>query len=282
MRNQTMQKRTRPTANVIKKTFRVIELMATKDEWSLSELSRSSKYPKTTMHRILRTLEEMGYVRQNRRNQLYSATIRFFEVGSKVIQTLDFVGIAYPLMLELSNITGETINLGVLDGLDVVCLRKVESKHYLRLDQPIGHREKAYFTAFGKAILAYLPYDQRSKLFLGDVATPATSKSLRTVGEIEKDLKMVKVRGYSMDNGEGVDGVSCVGAPIFGRDSTVIAGLSIAGPTLRVDKNLEYFGKLVRETADCISGNFGLNSLGVSTTAVSTDATQKGSTKQAN
>ena len=141
-----MQKRTRPTASVVRKTLRVIELMATKGEWSLSELSRLSKYPKTTMHRILLSLEEMGYVKQNPQNQSYGATIRLFEVGSKVIGTLDFVEIAYPLMLELSNITGETINLGVLDGLDVVCLRKVESKHYLRLDQPIGHREKAYFT----------------------------------------------------------------------------------------------------------------------------------------
>ena len=85
-----------------------------------------------------------------------------------------------------------------------------------------------------------------------------------------------------MDNGEGVDGVSCVGAPIFGRDSKVIAALSIAGPTLRVEKNLEYFGKLVRETAASISGNLGLNSPRVSTTGVSTDATQKESIKQAN
>jgi len=234
------------------------------------------------MHRILLTLEELGYVKQNPQNQFYGATIRLFEVGSQVIQTLDFVGIAYPLMLELSNIIGETINLGVLDGLDVVCLRKVESKYYLRLDQPIGHREKAYFTAFGKAILAYLPYDQRSKLFLEHVVTPATSKSLRTVGEIEEDLKMVRVRGYSMDKGEGVEGVSCVGAPIFSRDSEVIAGLSIAGPTLRVQKNLEYFGKLVGETTASISRNLGLSSPRVPTTGVSADATQKESTKRAN
>lgn len=267
---------------VVRKTFRLIELMVTKDEWSLSELSCLSMYPKTTIHRILLSLEEMGYVEQNPQNRSYGATIRLFEVGSKVIRTLDFVEVAYPFMLELSNITGESINLGVLDGLDVICLRKAESKHYLRLDQPLGHREKAYFTAFGKAILAHLPYDERSKLFSGHIITPRTSKSLRTVAEVEEDLKMVKIRGHSIDKGEAVEGVSCVGAPIFGRDSKVLAALSIAGPTSRVEKNLEYFGKLVAETAAYISGNLGFNSRGVSRTDVSTDATQKGSIKQAN
>lgn len=242
----------------IVKAFKLVELLVSKNEFGLAELSGLLKLPKTTVHRMLLTLESLGYVEQNPENLHYMASIKFFELGCQVAQKLNFIEIAQPFMVKLSEETGETINLGILDGIDIVCVDKVESKHHLKLDQPIGFRYKAYCTAFGKAVLAFLPEEERGRLFSEHTITPCTSKSLQTVSEIEEDLQGARKQGYTVDNEEGISGVCCVGAPIFDHDLKVVAGISIAGPTLRIkEENIEHLAKLVKETAALISRGSG-------------------------
>jgi len=236
------------------KVLKLLELLVTKNEFRLTDLCRLLNSPKTTTHRLLLTLKSLGYVQQNPQTLGYMASIKIFELGAKAAQNLNLIAIAKPLMIELSNKTGETINLGILDGTDVICIDKVESKHHLKLDQPIGSRAKAYHTGFGKAILAYLSEEERAQLFLKHTVMLDTSKSLKTVSAIEEDFRKVRERGYSVDNEEYVMGVRCVGAPIFDHNSKVVAGLSIAGPALRIkEENIESLAKLVTKTAALIS-----------------------------
>jgi len=243
----------------IVKAFRLMELLVTKNEFQLAELCRLLKSPKTTIHRMLLTLESLGYVQQNPQSLGYMASIKIFELGGKVAQNLNLIQIAKPLMIKLSEKTGETINLGILDGTDVICIDKVESKQRLKLDQPIGSRAKAYHTGIGKAILAYLSEGERARLFSKHTITLGTSKSLKTVSAIEKDLERGREQGYSVDNGEYITGVACVGAPVFDHNSKVVAGLSIAGPALRINgRNIESLAKLVKETAALISKELGI------------------------
>jgi DNA-binding IclR family transcriptional regulator len=242
--------------NSIVKAFKLLELLATKNEFQLAEVCQLLKLPKTTIHRMLLTLESLGYVQQNPKNLGYMASIKLFELGGKVIQNLDLIQIAKPLMIELYEKTGETVNLGVLENCDVVCIDKVDSKRYLRIDQPIGTRAKAYHAAMGKAILAYLPEEERKQLLSESAISSATPKSLKTTSAIEKDLQGVRERGYSIDDEEYSMGVRCVGAPIFDHNSKVLAGLSIAGPALRItEKDIGSLAKLVTWTATSISNN---------------------------
>ena len=243
------------------KTFRLMELLVTKNEFQVSQLYRLLKTPKTTVHRILLTLESLGYIQQNPQTLGYMASTKIFYLGGQVIRNLNFVEIAKPLMIKLFEKTGETINLGILDNTDVICVDKVESKQHLKLDQPIGSKAKAYQAAMGKAILAYLSDEERVRLFSKHGISPSTSKSLKTVSAVEEDLQRVQERGYSVDNEEGGIGVRCVGAPIFDYNSKVIAGLSIAGPASRIkEKNIESLAKLVMETAALISNRLGMHS----------------------
>jgi len=246
--------------NSIIKAFGLIEILVTQNEFELSELCRCLNLPKTTVHRILLTLESLGYVKQNPGNSRYTASIKFFEIGREVIRRLNFIETAHPHMMKLSEDTGETINLGVLDGMDIVCVDKVESKHQLKQDQPIGARHKTYCTSFGKAVLAFLPEEERHRLLTKESIIPFTPNSLRTVKAIEKDLKSVKERGYAVDNEEAANGVRCVGAPIFGHDGRVVAGISIAGPALRIKaKHVPSLARMVKQTASSISGELGAN-----------------------
>ncbi|MCK4354681.1 MAG: IclR family transcriptional regulator [Dehalococcoidia bacterium] len=242
----------------IVKAFRLMELLVTKNEFQLAELCQLLQSPKTTIHRMLLTLESLGYVQQNPKSLGYMASIKIFDLGGKVVQNLNFIEIARPLMIGLSEKSGETINLGVLDGLDIICIDKIESKYHLKLDQPIGSRAKAYDTAMGKAILAYLSEEERARLFSKYSISPSASKSLKTVSAIEEDLQTVREQGYSVDDEEYIIGVRCVGAPIFDHNSKVVAGLSIAGPALRIkERNIGPLAKLVRETAAFISNRLG-------------------------
>jgi len=253
-----MKKSTYYQTNSIVKAFKLVELLVSKNDFGLAELCGLLKLPKTTVHRMLLTLESLGYVEQNPENLRYMASIKFFELGYKVVQKLNFIEIAQPFMVKLSEKTGETINLGILDGIDIVCVNKVESKHHLKLDQPVGFRHKAYCTAYGKALLAFLSKEVRERLFSEYTISPCTPKSLKTVSDIEENLQRVREQGYAVDNEEGVSGVRCVGAPIFDHDLKVVAGISIAGPTLRIkEENTEHLAKLVKETAALISHGLG-------------------------
>ena len=243
----------------IVKAFGLMELLVTKNEFQLAELCRLLKSPKTTIHRMLLTLESLGYVQQNPQSLGYMASIKIFELGGKVAQNLNLLQIAKPLMIKLSEKTSETINLGILNDTNVICIGKIESKQPLKLDQPIGFRAKAYHTGMGKAILAYLSEGERVQLLSKHTITLGTSKSLKTVSAIEKDLERVRERGYSVDNEEDITGVRCVGAPVFDHNSKVVAGLSIAGPALRINgRNIESLAKLVKETAALISKGLGV------------------------
>jgi len=243
----------------IVKVFRLVELLVTKNEFQLAELCQLLKFPKTTVHRMLLTLKSLGYVEQNCASLGYMATVKILELGGEVVQNLKFTEIAKPLMIKLSEETGETINLGILDGIDVICIDKVESKQHLKLDQPVGFRAKAYHAAMGKAILAYLSEEKRTQLFSKHTIGPGTSKSLTTLNAIEEDLQRVREQGYAVDNEEYIIGVRCVGAPIFDHNRKVVAGLSIAGPALRInEENIESLTKLVTETAAFISNRLGV------------------------
>lgn len=244
----------------IVKAFRVIEILSTDREFELVGLCRLVALPKTTVHRILLTLSSLGYVEQDLLNLRYRASTKFFELGSRVVRQLAFTEIAKPFMIELCQKTGETINLGVLSGLDIVCIDKVDSKHHLKLDQPIGSSIRANCTAMGKSVLAHLSAEDRAGLFSEYGISACTPKSLKTAGELEEHLRMVREQGYAVDDEEGMTGIRCVGAPVFDHAHKVVAGLSIAGPSSRMTyENTEQFAKLVTETAASISRKLGLS-----------------------
>lgn len=253
-----MTKTTYYQINSIIKVFGLIEVLVSKNEFDLSELTSQLNLPKTTVHRMLLTLQSLGYVKQNPQNLRYSASIKFFELGREVMRKSNVLEFAHPHMVRLAAETGETINLGVLDGLDVVCIHKVESRYYLRQDQPIGTRTKAYCTSFGKAMLAFCPEQDRRQLYSQEALVRCTPNSLQTREAIEEELKLVRAKGFAVDNEEGVLGVRCVGAPILDHEAKVVAGLSIAGPALRIgEDDIPRLAELVMEAATAISRSLG-------------------------
>ncbi len=232
------------------KALNVLETLVDRGEMQVAELSEALAMPKTSIHRMLTALESRGYVRQDQRSLGYSASLKLFELGRKIVQKLEFVELASPLLVELAGKTGETVNLGILDGIEVICIHKVESPHHLRIEQPLGSREKAYRAAMGKTILAFLPTPQTQRLLREHPIVVSTAKSLESVAAIEHELEHIRNCGYAVDDEEGTLGVRCVGAPVFQGDSRVVAGISVAGPTVRMNEaQLHDYAVLVQDTA---------------------------------
>ncbi|NLC63674.1 MAG: IclR family transcriptional regulator, partial [Thermoanaerobacterales bacterium] len=145
------------------RTLKILEYLSKKKEASVSEVSSYLNVNKSTAHRFLASMKHVGFVDQNSENQKYKLSLKVFEIGNRVVEGLNLREIAKPVMHELSDLTGETVNLGIIDNYDVVYIEKVLSKNTLRQDCPIGGRDKIHATALGKAMIAFKPSEYVEK-----------------------------------------------------------------------------------------------------------------------
>lgn len=198
-------------------------------EASLSELATGTGLPLPTIHRLMRTLVALGYVRQNsnRRYALGSRLIRLGENASKQWGTW-----ARPLLTELVDAVGETANLAVLEGDEVVYVAQVPSPHAMRMFTEVGRRVLPHGTGVGKAMLAQLPPSQVRQL-LSRTGMPAyTGSTITDPQRLLDNLAEIAARGYALDESEQEVGVRCVAVPV--RDAPALAAVSVSGPGSRL------------------------------------------------
>lgn len=221
------------------KALQVLQCLGTgKHAMALTEISHRVGIPKTTVFRYLRTLETCGFVVRNDDTDLYSLGMRIYQLGRAVNERLQFRELAIPHMERLRDRFNETVNLGVLEGSEVMYIEMVESRHSLRMQAEVGSRDPVYTTALGKAILAYLPRDQR-ELHLPATLIPRTENTLIDRAALEADLQRTWERGFAIDNQENELGARCLGVPIFDSSGHVVAAMSVSSPVSRLTEERE-------------------------------------------
>jgi len=243
----------------VERTFEVIRVLSSCNEGiSLTLLSNTVKLHKATVGRILKTLKSLNIVSQNSDSLKYSLGNGFLELSLNFLENLDLRKIALPDMHYLQEKTGETINLAILDGLDVIYIERVDSRQDLRHSISVGKRAPAYCTSLGRAILAFSdPNDVREKL-TQVASSEGDALNKVYVEEILNILKKVRKDGYAIDDREHQQHIRCAGSPIFKADGKVIGAISISGPALRIsDQKLKEHAILAKETALLISRKFG-------------------------
>ncbi|MFE2753325.1 IclR family transcriptional regulator [Actinosynnema sp. NPDC059335] len=216
----------------LQRAFDLLERLADAGgEAGLSELAAASGLPLPTIHRLIRTLVALGYVRQNsnRRYALGSRLIRLGETASRQFGTW-----ARPFLAELVDRVGETANLAVLDGDEVVYVAQVPSRHSMRMFTEVGRRLLPHGTGVGKAILSQLPRDQVRAL-LARTGLPAyTPNTITDADVLLASLDRIAARGYALDESEQELGVRCVAVPL--RAGPALAAVSVSGPDSRLTK----------------------------------------------
>lgn len=225
----------RPTGvQSIERVFGLLEAMADAGGVvGLSQLASMSGLPLPTIHRLIRTLVSLGYVRQDpsREYALGPRLIRLGEGASRLMGDW-----AKPHLVRLVDAVGESANLAVLDGSEVVYLAQVPGRHSMRMFTEVGRRVSPHCTAVGKAMLALLPDTEVSELLSRVEMVAHTPNTVTDQSEYVRVLREVRDRGYALDEGEQELGVRCVAVALDGGPSR--AALSISGPTTRMTDEL--------------------------------------------
>lgn len=212
----------------------LLEALGRAPKSSLAELAQGANLAPSTAFRLLDTLQKCGFAAQCQQTGHYQLGLRAFEVGSAYLPRLQLNDVALPVMRELMQAFGETVNLAVADQADAVYVAQVEGEQMLRMFTRLGARTPAYCSGVGKALLAWSP-TQTVRAVLGDGPWPAsTEHTLTTFKALERELKQVRRQGYAVDNEEREVGVRCVAVPITDAAGAVVAALSLSAPTVRL------------------------------------------------
>lgn len=228
-----MQLRRENQVKVIHKAAAVIDCFAQKRDWSLTELTESLGWHTATLHRILSTLESIGYLQQDPLTRRYRLGLKLMNLGARVMDELDLPKLARPLMQELSSRCGETVYLAALQGCEVLYLEVAQAERPVRITAATGERRPAHSAGTGKVLLAHAPPDvvaacvsRRLERF--------TPRTLVVPEELEREFASIRARGYATSYQEHDDDVSSVAAPVRDATGNVTAALSISGPAFRL------------------------------------------------
>ena len=203
-------------------------------EAGLSELAARTGLAPATVHRIVRTLAGLGYVRQlpSRRYTLGPRLARIGGAASRLLGRW-----AAPVLTDLVEAAGETANLAVLDGDRAVYVAQMPSWHTVRKFTEIGRRVPLHCTGVGKALLSTLPDHQVDALLARSGLPAMTSTTITDPAVLRAELATARTCGYVRDEGEQEVGVRCVAAPVTGpEDPHGAVAVSVSGPLSRVDE----------------------------------------------
>lgn len=243
---------------VLHKTLDILEIVRSRPEGlALADVSRTVSMPRPTVYRILSTLESRGYVGRTEEGAYVVAQKLFSAPDENSIQQL-LLKVAPSTMEQLVNACRETVNLGVLDGGEVLVIHTVESPQSVRMTSKAGNRRHLHTTAIGKVLLSGLSDREISHLLRVKGIPRITVNSLPTEQAVLADIARVRKLGYALDNQENEMDGRCIGAGIALRNKRVIAGLSISVPAFRIDvARLRKLAGLLKQTAATISRSLG-------------------------
>ncbi len=247
---------------VISKVLRIFEaLNASPAGLRLNEIVEKTAIHKSTAYRFLAHLENEAYLFRDE-SGAYLVGPRLVRLGSGSTYQMTLRKISRPVLQHLRDTTGETVNLGILDGQDVFYVDVVQSHHPFRMASHIGTSRPLFCTAMGKMLAALLPANEKGRV-LGSVRFERfTPHTITQMAQLEEDLAETEQRGYALDDEEATLGARCVSAPVLLEANRMAAAVSVAGPTARISRDkIPLFAEAVQRAANTISAR--LNGYGV-------------------
>jgi DNA-binding IclR family transcriptional regulator len=217
----------------VERAMLVLESFRGEKNVRLAELAARTKLVKSSVFRILFTLERLGYVEKGG-DGLYSLTRQLGRLGGTARPEPDLALQAAPFMAKLLHRFQETVNLGVLDDGEVLYIRVMESPQVFRLAAHAGMRSPVHSTALGKCLLSRMEPAQVDEILSRHPMRASTPKTLRDRSSFDRELKRVRQQGYALDDEEDSAGIRCLAAPILDPAGNVTAAMSISAPAVRL------------------------------------------------
>ena len=220
----------------------------------VTELADITGLSKSSVHRILMALVERRYVEKNEITKQYRLGFRPLTLASAVLDSLEIKHIARNELKKISNITGETVHLMCIDGLEALYVDKIDTPDPVGLKSQIGKRLPLYCTGGGKAMLAFKG-DAFIQNYIKSVSfvkyTPAT---LTSPQEILSELEHIREVGYAIDNEEHHTNIHCIAVPLVKNTHEVVASISISAPAYRfpIQQAIQYKDLLIDSAKNII------------------------------
>jgi DNA-binding IclR family transcriptional regulator len=208
----------------------LLDLLAReKQEMPLTEIAKSVGWPKSTVHGLIVTLRDFGYVDQSPSSGCYKLGVRLFELGSLVARSWDIRALALPAMQSLNRRLGEMIQLAKEEDGQVLYLEKLDSIHMMRIVSEIGARLPMHCTGLGKVLLAYKKPAEVKWILAKHGMPRMTDRTITDRGALEREFMKIRRQGYGEDDREIMESLRCVAAPIYDKDGNVKYAISISG-----------------------------------------------------
>jgi IclR family transcriptional regulator, acetate operon repressor len=223
------------------------------DSATLTELAKGTGLSPSTTHRLARALCEADLMRQDPDTERYGFGRRLVTLGQRAAVALG-LGAARATLESLASETGESVNLGILDGDEVLVLLGVSSSQRLRFDQEVGSRIPAYASAMGKVLLANAS-DPDTVIAALPRLPKLTGSTITSRAALRAELEAVRDRGWALNDEEREAGVRTVAAPVLDGIGHSIAAIAVQGPTIRMtDDRLDSIAAGVQRAAGDVSG----------------------------
>lgn len=224
----------------------------------VSELAREVGSNKTSVFRILATLEARGYVSRDAAGPRYAIGPRLRRFGQGALARLDLPVVAKPFLVELRDLTRESVHLAVLDGGDAIYVAKEESLHPVQVASAVGARCPAHGVATGKVLLAWAEPEAHDRLLAAGLAryTPLTHASPEA---FRREMARIRAQGYAVNLGEWRSEVRGVAAPVLDGAGRAIAAVGVCCPAERlpeerIDRTIPVVVDVARRLSSHIGG----------------------------
>lgn len=237
----------------------LLNLFLAHTKLSINEMSQLSGIPKTSVHRMIGSLEEMGFLNKDKEGK-YSLGLLFLQFGNLVAERLDIRRVALPVMQKLRDDIEEAVHLVLRDGDECIYIEKLDTDHPVRLFTKTGRKAPLYAGASSRIILAFMPENEREAYINEAELRPFATGTITDKTELRRALDLSKVRGYSFSRSELENYTAELSAPIFDHSGQIIGALSAAG--LEVQFGEAQIGPLaekVRRAANEVSQKLGFS-----------------------
>ena len=250
-----------PKYNVpgLDRALSIIELLNRQPEGlSVNEITNQLKYPINSVYRIMMTLERRNFVRKQSRGSVFVLSEKFLTLSTPVAGEPAFIETALPFMRDLRDDTQETVLAGVLVGNEGVVLEQCEGLHPFSFRISTGLRFSLHTAAPGKVFLAHLEPKKRSKIINSLNLKRLTANTIVTKEGLKQEVSLAVQNGFAVDYEEEFKGQVCVGAPVLGKNASLVGSVWLVAPTSRLPKkNLLETAQKVMTATDKISQALG-------------------------
>lgn len=232
-----MNSPTKASAPNLQRGLQVLEFLATSQgSASVTELAERLGFPTASLYRIASVLTDMGYIARDPSSKRYRLTNKMLRFGQPQSHQRGLVEAAIPALRGLWKTTGETSQVCCLADSEAVVLEQFVSVHPFKYSTDIGARSPCSSCAPGKAIVAWLPDDQREELIARLTFKRFTKTTITSVRRFREEVKRIRDVGYAIDDAEGLEGIHCIAAPVLDCQGEPVGALTIAAPATRLPK----------------------------------------------